>query len=94
MKLNFLIYNKNKSSLKEFISFSKEYHYFLNYIEELFPFNLFNEKCKGTDFEIAYYYTKLMAELYKNKTIFFFIIDNEEFPFFLKINNIIEFYPF
>ena len=81
LKLNSLIYNKNKSSLKEFISFSKEYHYFLNYIDELFPFNLFNEKCKGTDFEIVYYYIKLMAELYKNKTNFIFIIDNEEFPF-------------
>ena len=81
LKLNSLIYNKKKSSLKEFISFTQEYHYFLNYLDELFPFNIFNEKCKGIDFEIAYYYIKLMAELYKNKTNFIFIIDNEEFCF-------------
>ena len=81
LKLNELILNKNKSALKYFIKFAQEYHYFLNDLDTLFPFNQFNEKCKDTDFEVAYYYLKLMVELYKNKTNFIFIFDNEEFPF-------------
>ena len=81
LKLNALILNKNKSALKDFISFSQEYHYFLNDLDVLFPFNQFNEKCKGSDFEVACCYIKLMCELYKNKTNFIFIFDNEEFPF-------------
>ena len=81
LKLNELILNKNKSALKDFVKFAQEYHYFLNNLDTLFPFNQFNEKCKDTDFEVAYYYLKLMVELYKNKTNFIFIFDNEEFPF-------------
>ena len=53
----------------------------MNYVEIVFPYNQFNEKFKGTDFDIAYEYIKFMLELYKTKTNFVFIFDNEEIPF-------------
>ena len=81
LKFNMLLLNKNKYALKEFVAFCKEYHYFLNYIATIFPFNQFNEKCARTDFEISYNYIQLMCELYKNKTNFSFIFDKEEFSF-------------
>ena len=71
-KLNSLILNKNKSSLKEFVSFISEYHHFLNIIEIIFPYNKFNLECKEKDFEVAFYYIKMMAQFYKNKTNFMF----------------------
>jgi hypothetical protein len=39
LNLNVLLLNKNKSSLKDFVLFCQEYHYFLNYIDKVFPFN-------------------------------------------------------
>ena len=81
LKLNELLLKKNKYSLKEFVSFCKEYHHFLNCVLIIFPYNQFNEICNDTDFEIAYNYIKFMVEYYKNKTNFSFIFDNEEISF-------------
>jgi hypothetical protein len=79
-KINNLIYRKDKLALKEFISFCREYHYFIKYIETIFPFNKFNEK-SDKDFEIGYYYIELMIELYRSKTNFVFLINDEEISF-------------
>ena len=81
LKLNDLLLKKNKYALKEFVSFCKEYHHFLNCVLIIFPYNQFNEICNDTDFEIAYNYIKFMVEYYKNKTNFSFIFDNEEISF-------------
>ena len=79
--LKSLLLNGNKKTLKKLVSFLQEKHHFLNFIEILFPFNRFNQKYKNKDFEVAFYYIKMMVEYYKNKTNFVFIFDNEEFPF-------------
>jgi hypothetical protein len=75
-----LIYRKDKLALKEFISFCREYYYFIKYIETIFPFNKFNEK-SDKDFEIGYYYIALMIELYQSLTNFVFLINEEEISF-------------
>ena len=41
----------------------------------------FNKECKGNDFEISFYYIKMMIELYNNKTNFILIFDKEQIPF-------------
>ena len=81
LQLNDLLLKRNKSSLKDFISFCRKNHNFINYIEIIFPYNKFNTDCKGSDFEIAYYYIKFMIEYYKKKTNFIFVFDDEEMPF-------------
>ena len=84
LKLEMLLLNKDKKALKDFVVFCKEYHYFIKYITIIFPFNLFNKECEKSekkDFEVFYYYLKLMVEYYKNKTNFCFIFDEEEISF-------------
>ena len=81
LQLNYLILYNNKKSLKTFVSYYLEYHQMLNIIELIFPYNKFNEECKGKDFEVSFYYIKMMIELYNNKTNFILIINNEHFYF-------------
>ena len=80
-KLNSLLLNKSKNTLKSFILFLIENHHFLKVLETIFPFNKFNELYKDKDFEVVFYYIKMMIEFYKNKTNFVFIFDNEELSF-------------
>ena len=93
LKLNSLILKKNKLALKEFVSFIFENHHFLNVVETIFPYNKFNEECHGIDFEIAFYYIKLMIEFYKNKTNFVIIFDHEEIPFIFGVNQYDRLFP-
>ena len=93
-KLNTLVLKKNKMALKEFVSFIFYNHHFLKVIETIFPYNKFNEECNGKDFEIAFYYIKMMIEFYKNKTNFVFIFDNEEIPFIFEENQYNRLFPF
>ena len=86
LQLNGLVLNRDKSILKNFFLFCKEYHNYINYIEFIFPYNNFIEKCKDSDFDLAYYYIKFMIEFYKNKTNFIFIFDDEEIPFIFEKN--------
>ena len=79
--LNSLIIYKNKKSLKELVAYCLEHHQMLNVIETIFPYNKFNKECKGNDFEISFYYIKMMIELYKYKTNFILIFDKEQIPF-------------
>lgn len=93
LKLNMLLLHKNKEALKEFVAFCKEYHYLLNCIITIFPFNQFNEKCGGTDFEMAYNYILFMTEYYKNKTNFSFIFGKEEFSFIFEEKQFDRIFP-
>ena len=68
IKLNGLVINMNKISLKEIFSFCNKN-------------NRFIEKCEGSDFDLAFYYIKFMIEYCKNKTNFILIFDDEEIPF-------------
>ena len=93
LQLNGLVLNRNKLNLNKFFSFCKENHYYIKFIESIFPYNKFNEKCKGSDFDLAYYYIKLMIEFYKNKTNFIFIFDNKEIPFIFEKNQNNRIFP-
>ena len=93
LKLNSLVLKKNKLALKEFVSFIFYNHNFLNAIEVIFPYNKFNEESHGKDFEIAYYYIKMMIEFYKNQTNFVLIFDNEEIPFIFRENQYERLFP-
>ena len=81
LQLNYLILYNNKKSLKTFVNYYLEYHQMLNIIELIFPYHMLNEECKGKDFEVSFYYVKMMIELFKNKTNFILIINNEHFHF-------------
>ena len=81
LQLNYLILYNNKNSLGVFVSYCLEHHQMLNVIELIFPYNKLNEECKGKDFEVSFYYVKMMIELFKNKTNFILIINNEHFHF-------------
>ena len=85
-KLNNLVINRNKNSLKELFSFCNKYQCYIKFIEFIFPFNNFIEECKNSDFGLAYYYIELMIEYCKNKTNFTVIFDDEEIPFFFEKN--------
>ena len=80
-QLDNLIIYKNKNALKNFISFCNKYHYFIVYIETIFPYNKFNKNCTETDFKIAIFYIELLTYLYKNKINFYFIFDDVEIKF-------------
>ena len=81
LKLNSLLENKSKKSFKKFFSFCLENHQFLNIVENIFPYNKFNKDCNEENFDISFYYIKMMIEFYKNQTNFIFIFDDDEFPF-------------
>jgi len=92
-QLNSLVLNRDKSTLKNFFSFCKEYHYYIIFIEFIFPYNKFIENCKNSDFELAFYYIEFMIEFYKSKTNFIFIIDDEEIPFIFEKNQYNKIFP-
>ena len=81
LQLNYLILYNNKNTFGAFVSYCLEHHQMLNVIELIFPYHMLNEECKGKDFEVSFYYIKMMIELYKNKTNFILIINNEHFHF-------------
>ena len=81
LKLNSLILDKNKNSFYNLVAYCLEHHEMLNVIELIFPYNKFNKEFNGKDFEVSFYYIKMMIELYKNKTNFILIFNNEQFPF-------------
>jgi len=92
-KLNNLVINRNKNSLKELFSFCNKYQCYIKFIEFIFPYNNFIEECKNSDFGLAYYYIELMIECCKNKTNFTVIFDNEEIPFFFEKNQYKKIFP-
>jgi len=93
LQLNELVLYRDKKSLKNFFSWCKEYHNYINFIEFIFPYNKFIENCKGSDFDLAYFYIEFMIEYYKNKTNFILIFDDEEIPFIFEKNQYNRFFP-